>query len=77
MAALPRTVMIPFSEATKVVLVRAAETAANLGHEQINTGHLLMGLIQSAPSLAASILAQHQVTEGSLLRDADAFLTDG
>jgi hypothetical protein len=77
MAALPHTVVIPFSGATKVVLARAAQTAASLGHEQISTGHLLMGLIQSEPSLAAIILAQHQVTERSLLGDADAFLTDG
>jgi hypothetical protein len=76
-AALPNTVMIPFSDATKVVLSRAVGTAASLGHAQISTGHLLMALIQSAPSLAASILAQHQVSERSLLGDADSFLTDG
>ena len=74
--ALPHTVVIPFSDATKIVLARAAETAARLGHEQISTGHLLMGLIQGARSLVASILAQHQVSETSLLGDAD-FLTDG
>jgi hypothetical protein len=77
MAAVTHTVLIPFSEATKVVLARAAETAASLGHERIGTGHLLMGLIRSTPSIAASILAQHQVSEGSLLEDADAFLADG
>jgi hypothetical protein len=75
--ALPRTAMIPFSDATKMVLVRAAEAATSLGHTQISTGHLVMALIQSAPSIAASVLAQHQVSERSLLGDADAFLTDG
>ena len=77
MPALPTTVMIPFSDATKIVLGRAAEAATRLGHREINTGHLILALMQSAPSMAASILTQRRVSERSLLGDGDAFLTDG
>ncbi len=77
MPALPTTVMIPFSDATKIVLARAAEAATRFGHKEINTGHLVFALMQSAPSMAANILTQRGGSERSLLGDADAFLTDG
>ena len=69
--------MIPFSDATKIVLARAAEAATRFGHQEINTGHLVLALMLSAPSMAANILTQRGVSERSLLGDADAFLTDG
>lgn len=75
--ALPNTVIIPFSEATKVVVARAAEMAASRGDADICTAHLLLALAQSAPSIAASILARLVVSERLLLGDADAFLVDG
>ena len=77
MPALPNTVMIPFSDATKVALARAAEAAKSLGHHQIRTGHLLLALMQSAPSMSARILLQYDVSEQLLLDHADVLLTDG
>jgi hypothetical protein len=75
--ALPGTVMVPFSEATKIALARAAEAANSLGHHQITTGHLLLALMQSAPSMTARILLQYDVSERLLMDDADVLLTDG
>jgi hypothetical protein len=75
--ALPTSVIIPFSEAVKVSLARAAEAALNLRHDRICTRHLLVGLMQSGPSVAATILGQHGVSPQSLLDDADTILGEG
>jgi hypothetical protein len=77
MPALPLSVMIPFSDATKSALARAVEAARSLGHPQITTGHLLLALVQSAPSMSTRILVQYNVSERLLLDNADVFLTDG
>jgi ATP-dependent Clp protease ATP-binding subunit ClpA len=77
MPALPTTVMILFSDATKIVLGRAAEAATRLGHNEIKPGYLVLALMQSAPSTAASILTRRRLSERSLLGGGDAFLTDG
>ena len=69
--------MIPFSETVTLALARAAEAAGILRHDRICTRHLLLGLMQSGPSVAAAILGRHGVSFQSLLDDADTIVGEG
>jgi ATP-dependent Clp protease ATP-binding subunit ClpC len=55
------SVEIPFSTATKDVLVGAAREADALAHAHIGIEHLLLGLLREEKSGAAAVLAAHGV----------------
>ena len=55
---IPGSVEIPFSLETKRVLTCAAEEAGRLSHEEIETAHLLLGILRVERSTAASILME-------------------
>jgi ATP-dependent Clp protease ATP-binding subunit ClpC len=59
---LPTSAEIPFSAETKDVLHYAAEEADRLTHNYIGTGHMLLGVLRTGESFAASILTSHGVT---------------
>jgi ATP-dependent Clp protease ATP-binding subunit ClpC len=50
------SVDLPLNDASKRVLSYAAEEAERLGHKNIGTPHLLLGLLREEESLAAEIL---------------------
>jgi hypothetical protein len=52
---------VPFSQAAKIVLARAAEEADRLNHAQVAPAHLLLGLLRDEESLAAEILKSHGI----------------
>jgi ATP-dependent Clp protease ATP-binding subunit ClpA len=58
-------VLEKFSTDARHVVVQAGEAARALNHESIDTGHLLLGLIAQAQSLAAQVLERLHVTERS------------
>lgn len=49
--------LIPFTPRAKKVLELSAEEATNLGHRDIGTEHLLIGLIRETDGVAAQVLA--------------------
>ena len=53
---MPTTVEIPFSPETKRVLEFAGQEADRLGHGDIGTEHLLLGLLRGETSVAGEIL---------------------
>ena len=59
---IPTSVEIPFSAETKHALHDAAEEADLLTHNYIGTGHLLLGVLRTGESFAASILTSSGVT---------------
>ena len=52
------SIEIPFSDETKRILHRAAAEADRLLHTDINTEHLLLGILSEERTVAASILAK-------------------
>jgi hypothetical protein len=53
---------IPFANDGKKTLELATRAGLLLGHDQIGTGHLLLGLIEEGTGLAAQVLAETGVT---------------
>jgi hypothetical protein len=53
---------IPFAQEGKKTLELAARASLLLGHDQIGTGHLLLGLIEEGTGLAAQVLSETGVT---------------
>ena len=53
---------IPFAQEGKKTLELAARASLLLGHDQIGTGHLLLGLIDEGTGLAAQVLTETGVT---------------
>jgi hypothetical protein len=53
---------IPFAHEGKKTLELAARASLLLGHDQIGTGHLLLGLIEEGTGLAAQVLTEAGVT---------------
>jgi hypothetical protein len=62
----------PFTAGTKKVIELTARKARQLGHDQIGTGHLLLGLLIQGSGQAAEVLAEAGITwqraERELLR---------
>jgi hypothetical protein len=58
------------------VITSSLGAAMNLGHDRICTRHLLVGLLQNEPSVAATIPGQQGVNPQSL-HDIDAVLGEG
>lgn len=67
---------IPFAQEAKKTLELAARANLRLGHDQIGTGHLLLGLIDEGTGLAAQVLAEAGVTaesvQAEIVRPLDA-----
>lgn len=53
---------IPFAHEGKKTLELAARASLRLGHDQVGTGHLLLGLIEEGTGLAAQVLTEKGVT---------------
>jgi ATP-dependent Clp protease ATP-binding subunit ClpC len=53
----PTSVEVPFTEETKRILQRAADEADRLQSDEIDTEHLLLGMLGVEGSLAASLLS--------------------
>ena len=66
---LPNTVVIPFSDATKLVISRAVEEADQRQHPQIGTMHLLLGVLRDPAPMAASVLSKRGVAYATLAGD--------
>ena len=60
--ALPASQQIPFSESTKAVFVAADREVVGSGGATVTCGHLLVGLLQDASSLPATMLFERGVT---------------
>ncbi len=73
---LPNTVVIPFSDATKLVISRAVEEADQRQHPQIGTMHLLLGVLRDPAPMAAGVLSKRGVAYATLAGDAAAFVGD-
>jgi enamine deaminase RidA (YjgF/YER057c/UK114 family) len=67
----PTTAEIPFSDATRQALRRAATEADHLGHDDIAPEHLLLGILLDGTSAAASVLEADGVTIDSLRAAAE------
>jgi hypothetical protein len=71
----------PFTAGAKKVIELTARKARQLGHDQISTGHLLLGLLIQDGGRAAEVLAEAGITwqraERELLRPAAAGDDDG
>ena len=74
--ALPNTVVIPFSDVTKLVLNRAVEEADGRGHGNIGTMHLLLGVLRDPALLASSVWSKWGVSHATLSGDESAFTGD-
>jgi len=59
---------LPFTPCTKKVLEYAVRVAVLHGHNFVDTGHLLIGLIDEKEGLAAQVLLNHSLTEQKLAR---------
>lgn len=55
------SVDLPLSVEAKHVLAFAAEESEQLSHRHIGTEHLLLGLLREEHSIAAKVLAEHEV----------------
>lgn len=53
---------IPFAHEAKKTLDLATRASLLLGHDQVGTGHLLLGLIEEGTGLAAQVLTETGVT---------------
>jgi hypothetical protein len=53
---------IPFAQEGKKTLELAARASLRLGHDQIGTGHLLLGLIEEGTGVAAQVLSETGIT---------------
>lgn len=58
------SVDLPLSREAKAALGHAAEEATAMGHREIDTGHLVLGLLRVPDCGAAGILRQHGIKEG-------------
>lgn len=56
------SVEVPFSQECKRILNYAAEEAERLGHRNVGTEHLLLGILREDQCLGARILQAHEVT---------------
>jgi ATP-dependent Clp protease ATP-binding subunit ClpC len=54
----PPSGYIPFAPEAKEVLTLAQREVAELGHDHIGTGHLLLGLVRERDGIAAQVLVQ-------------------
>ncbi len=58
----PESVEIPFGRLALEVVTASAEEADRLGHHEIDTEHLLLGILRVSDSPPKLILARHGVT---------------
>ena len=65
------TVEIPFSEDTKRILNWAVSEADRLGHKDIGTEHLLLGILCEPETAAAQILTAHGITRADVRKQLE------
>ena len=68
--------IIPFSEDTKRVITLAAAEADRLHHDGIGTPHLLLGILSTEGSLAASMLRDAGVTHDAIRSRVDEWMNE-
>jgi ATP-dependent Clp protease ATP-binding subunit ClpA len=66
-ARIPDSADLPLSPDAKEVLSFAAGESDKLGHQQIGTAHLLLGMIKESQSFAGQILSQQGITFDKVL----------
>ena len=52
---------IPFTPHSKKILVKACQEAVNHHHTNVDTGHLLLGMLMVEDGLAAQVLFNHRI----------------
>jgi hypothetical protein len=60
------SVEVPLSDECKRILKFAGDAAAKLGHRQVETGHLLLGILRVDSSLAAQVLISRGLKRDSI-----------
>jgi len=65
----PSTMALPLSPQSKLVLRWAAEESEGLSHHQIDSRHLLLGLLREDTSLASEILRSHGLDPAVIRRE--------
>jgi ATP-dependent Clp protease ATP-binding subunit ClpA len=68
-ATVPTSVDLPLTDEPKLVLRRAAQEADGLSHDQIDTRHLLLGLLSEEAGLASEILRSHGFDSADIRRE--------
>ena len=70
------SVVIPFSDATTLVLRAARAEADRLADERIGLAHVVLGLLRGRESLAASILQRNGIASDVVRQGVPASLAD-
>jgi ATP-dependent Clp protease ATP-binding subunit ClpA len=65
-----------FTHPARTIVVLAQEEARRLGHRQITTPHLLLGLLRAAPDAASESLRTHGVSAEAVERELARLLTE-
>lgn len=73
----PTSGQIPFTPHAKRTLELAAREALSLGHDQVGTEHVLLGLVREGEGLAATLLAEAGVNPHRVRDDVMSALSDG
>ena len=74
----PESGKLPFTPRAKAVVRGAVEEALRLGHDDVGTEHLLLGLLADGESVAAKVLSELGATEADIrARTDDAMRTYG
>jgi ATP-dependent Clp protease ATP-binding subunit ClpA len=69
-------VIVAFSEDTKRAIGFAAAEADRLHHDDIGTPHLLLGILNDAGTLAASMLRDNGITIDAIRSHADEWMNE-
>jgi hypothetical protein len=73
---LPTSVDLPVSNASKRVLVYAADEAERLADQQIGSEHLVLGLLREGEGLAAQLLKEAGLSLNSLREEISSWRVD-
>jgi len=57
---------LPYTAPAKRVLELAVSAARDLGHQNVGTEHILLGLVKEDKGASAAVLAEHQITMNRL-----------
>ncbi len=67
---------VPFTPRSVTVLELARQKAGHLGHDQVTTGHILLGLIHEAQGVAPQVLTALGADLGGICQQVEEELTD-
>lgn len=66
-----------YTERAVIAIQQAQEVALMLGHENVGTEHLLLGLVREGTGIASKVLANQGVTEDKIIYEIDMLLGRG